>query len=187
MLVELWISGIGPSNRSVTSVLPSLPRVPRVGSPGSSVLWRTPTPCPPDVPSVCPRYAVAPKRRGQGLPCSRAIPIRACPALRPRWDPRRRPSWRRGTAFRHLKGVGSHDHQSFGALSHGPHAPCVRFAAKIAPHYATLGSGGMASPLPGERRGPQDRSRGFASCYVMTSTSSELHGALRISVYGTRL
>jgi hypothetical protein len=64
---------------------------------------------------VTPRSG--PVRRRQGLPGSWGTPLCACPALRPRWDLRARPSRRFGTAFRDLKRVGSHDHP-FSRLNH---------------------------------------------------------------------
>src|SRR5262249_37324826 len=52
-------------------------------------------------------------------------------------------------AFRSEYGVGSHDESVFGAQSHGPRAPCVRFANCVTALHATLGSG-CRTALPGE-------------------------------------
>lgn len=50
--------------------------------------------------------------------------------------------------FRFTHSVGFHNIMPFGAQSHGPHAPCVRFAESVALPHATLGSGCWPA-LPG--------------------------------------
>ena len=60
-------------------------------------------------------------------------PLAACPALRPRRDLHARPLLRFGAAFRSEYGIGSRNKHSFGALSHGPHPRCLRFAGRVAP------------------------------------------------------
>ena len=67
-----------------------------------------------------------------------------CPALRPRWDRRTRPSRFSGAAFRSSYSVGSHN-SAFEAQSRGLAAPCVRFAESVALPHATLGTRLLAS------------------------------------------
>jgi hypothetical protein len=59
-------------------------------------------------------------------------PLRTCPALRPRRLPAPGPYGAGVVAFRLVNDVSSAI-AAFGALSHGLHAPCVRFAAGVAP------------------------------------------------------
>lgn len=68
-----------------------------------------------------------------GSPRFLGNPMRACPALRPRWDLCARPLPRVGAAFRLFNGVGSHKNRNFEARSHGPRARCLRFARRVTP------------------------------------------------------
>jgi len=61
-------------------------------------------------------------RRRQGLPGSWGTPLCTCPALRPRWDLRARPSRRFGAAFRYFHHVGSHDHPFRGSITRPAHS-----------------------------------------------------------------
>ena len=72
------------------------------------------------------------QRKEWDLPSSWGTPIHTCPALRPRWNLRARPLWLSDAAFRHLENVGFHI-VDFGAQSRGLPAPCLRFAAGVAP------------------------------------------------------
>ena len=64
-------------------------------------------------------------------------PMCTCPALRPRWDRTRQArllSTARRCCLPHIPhAVGSHDNRPFGALSHGLHTRCLRFAVRVAP------------------------------------------------------
>jgi hypothetical protein len=104
------------------------------------------------VPRVRRRFAPADERRvadGPGVwssvprpisreettrsPRSLGNPLRTCPALRPRRGLDARPPRHLDAAFRLVNSVGPRNLGSYGAPSHGLHAPCVRFAAGITP------------------------------------------------------
>ncbi len=61
-------------------------------------------------------------RRRQALPGSWRTPVCSCPALRPRWDLRARPSRRFGAAFRGYYNVGSHDDHLRGSITRPVHS-----------------------------------------------------------------
>ena len=64
------------------------------------------------------------------MPCSSTPAALPCQAIR-----------QGRVAFQHLKTVGDCHYHNFGALSHGLSTRCVRFAAAVTRHHATLAAG----------------------------------------------
>lgn len=64
------------------------------------------------------------------MPCSSTPAVLPCQAIR-----------QGRVAFQHLKTVGDCHYHNFGALSHGLSTRCVRFAAAVTRHHATLAAG----------------------------------------------
>ena len=64
------------------------------------------------------------------MPCSSTPAALPCQAIR-----------QGRVAFQHLKTVGDCHYHNFGALSHGLPTRCVRFAAAVTRHHATLAAG----------------------------------------------